>query len=68
MQGDALSWSMQQGYGNDGVGNSGNLSADYHGTYGEVTGGYSYDENMQRMNYGLNGGIMAHSDGITFCL
>jgi outer membrane usher protein len=65
MQGDALSWSMQQGYGNDGVGNSGNLSADYHGTYGEVTGGYSYDENMQRMNYGLNGGIMAHSDGIT---
>jgi outer membrane usher protein len=56
---------MQQGYGNDGVGNSGNLSADYHGTYGEVTGGYSYDENMQRMNYGLNGGIMAHSDGIT---
>ncbi len=65
MQGDALSWSLQQGYGNDGAGHSGNVSADYHGTYGEVIGGYSYDETRQRMNFGLNGGILAHADGIT---
>lgn len=65
LQENALSWSVQQGYGNDGTGHTGNLSADYHGTYGEVTGGYSADENMQRMNYGLNGGILVHANGVT---
>lgn len=62
---NALSWSVQQGYGNKGAGGTGNLSADYHGTYGEVTGGYSTDENMQRVNYGLNGGILVHANGVT---
>lgn len=61
-----LSWSAQQGYGSQGVGNSGNLSADYRGTYGEVNAGYAYDRNSQRVNYGLQGGIIAHQDGITF--
>ncbi|MGO0615798.1 fimbria/pilus outer membrane usher protein [Leclercia adecarboxylata] len=65
LQENALSWSVQQGYGNDGAGHTGNLSADYHGTYGEVTGGYSTDENMQRMNYGLNGGVLVHANGVT---
>ncbi len=65
LQENALSWSVQQGYGNDGAGRSGNLSADYHGTYGEVTGGYSTDENMQRINYGLNGGVLLHANGVT---
>lgn len=65
LQENALNWSVQQGYGNDGVGHSSNLSADYHGTYGEVTGGYSTDKNMQRMNYGLNGGILVHANGVT---
>lgn len=61
-----LSWSAQQGYGSQGVGNSGNLTADYKGTYGEVNAGYAYDSNSQRVNYGLQGGIIAHQDGITF--
>ncbi|HBE9180055.1 TPA: fimbrial biogenesis outer membrane usher protein [Serratia fonticola] len=61
-----LSWSAQQGYGSQGVGNSGNLNADYRGTYGEVNAGYAYDRNTQRLNYGLQGGIVAHQDGITF--
>jgi len=65
LQENALSWGVQQGYGNDGTGHSGNLSADYHGTYGEVTGGYSTDDNMQRVNYGLNGGVIVHADGVT---
>lgn len=65
LQENALSWSVQQGYGNDGAGHTGNLSADYRGTYGEVTGGYSTDENMQRMNYGLSGGVLVHADGVT---
>ncbi|URN97856.1 fimbrial biogenesis outer membrane usher protein [Leclercia adecarboxylata] len=65
LQENALSWGIQQGYGNDGVGHSSNFSADYHGTYGEILGGYSTDENMQRMNYGLNGGILVHANGVT---
>ncbi|HGM5490689.1 TPA: fimbria/pilus outer membrane usher protein [Serratia fonticola] len=60
-----LSWSAQEGYGSQGVGNSGNLNADYRGTYAEVTAGYAYDQNSQRLNYGLQGGIVAHQDGIT---
>jgi outer membrane usher protein len=60
-----LSWSAQEGYGSQGVGNSGNLNADYRGTYAEVTAGYAYDRNSQRLNYGLQGGIVAHEDGIT---
>ena len=61
-----LSWSAQEGYGSQGVGNSGNLNADYRGTYGEVSAGYAYDSNSQRLNYGLQGGIVAHANGVTF--
>jgi outer membrane usher protein len=61
-----LSWNAQQGYGSQGVGNSGSLNADYRGTYGEVTAGYAYDRNNQRLNYGLQGGIVAHENGVTF--
>ncbi|MBL5902946.1 fimbria/pilus outer membrane usher protein [Serratia fonticola] len=61
-----LSWSAQEGYGSQGVGNSANLNANYRGTYGEVNAGYAYDRNSQRLNYGLQGGIVAHQDGVTF--
>lgn len=61
-----LSWGVQQSYGNKGIGNGGNLTADYRGTYAEVAAGYAYDRNSQRLNYGLSGGIVAHQDGITF--
>lgn len=61
-----LSWGMQQGYGNQGEGNTGSLNADYRGTYAEVSGGYGYDKTSQRMNYGIQGGIIAHENGVTF--
>ncbi|WP_447877576.1 fimbria/pilus outer membrane usher protein [Serratia fonticola] len=60
-----LSWSVQQGYGSQGQGNSGSTNADWRSTYGEVNGGYSYDNNSQRLNYGLQGGIIAHENGVT---
>ncbi|HGM5490615.1 TPA: fimbria/pilus outer membrane usher protein [Serratia fonticola] len=60
-----LSWSAQEGYGSQGVGNSGNLNADYRGTYGEINGGYGYDQNSQRLNYGLQGGVVVHKNGVT---
>ncbi|MCS3601732.1 outer membrane usher protein [Buttiauxella sp. BIGb0471] len=65
LPGNALSWNVQQGYGTDDVGYTGNMNADYRGTYGEVSGGYSYDQHSQRVNYGISGGVLAHRDGIT---
>ena len=61
----ALSWNIQQGYGSDGVGYTGTLNGDYKGTYGEVTTGYGYDKHSERLSYGLQGGILAHADGVT---
>lgn len=60
-----LSWSAQQGYGSQGQGNSGSINANWRAPYGEINGGYSYDRNSQRINYGIQGGILAHEDGIT---
>ncbi|WP_424589368.1 fimbria/pilus outer membrane usher protein [Buttiauxella sp.] len=66
LEGNNLNWGVQQGYGSQGGGYTGNLSADYRGTYGEVNGGYAYDRNSERLNYGLQGGIVAHENGVTF--
>lgn len=65
LENHALNWNVQQGYGSDGVGYTGNMNGDYKGTYGEVTAGYSYDKNSDRLNYGLQGGILAHKEGST---
>ncbi|KUQ59305.1 fimbria/pilus outer membrane usher protein [Enterobacter bugandensis] len=65
LENNALSWNVQQGYGTDGVGYTGNMNGDYKGTYGEVTAGYAYDKSSDRLNYGLQGGILAHADGVT---
>jgi len=61
-----LSWSVQQGYGSQGQGNSGSVNADWRATYGEVTGGYGYDTFSRRLNYGVQGGVVAHGEGVTF--
>jgi outer membrane usher protein len=66
LEGNNLNWSAQQGYGSQGVGNSGNLSANYRGSNAQVNAGYAYDNNSQRLSYGLQGGVVAHENGITF--
>ncbi|MDR9891640.1 fimbrial biogenesis outer membrane usher protein [Pseudenterobacter timonensis] len=63
---NALSWNVQQGYGTHDVGYSGNMNANYKGTYGEATAGYAYDKHSDRVNYALQGGILGHADGVTF--
>ncbi|MFS7160241.1 fimbria/pilus outer membrane usher protein [Serratia proteamaculans] len=62
---NSLSWGLQQTYGTRGQGYGGNANLDYRGTYGEATAGYSYDKNTQRVNYGLNGSVVAHQNGVT---
>lgn len=66
LENNALNWNVQQGYGTDDVGYTGNANVDYKGTYGEVIAGYGYDKDSDRLNYGLQGGILAHADGVTF--
>jgi len=61
-----LSWNVQEGYGTQGNGNTGGVNANWRATYGEVTGGYARDNYTQRVNYGLQGGIVAHEYGVTF--
>ena len=60
-----LNWSVQEGYANRGQGNNGSVSADWRATFAEVTGGYSYDRQGKRVNYGLKGGVVAHQNGVT---
>ncbi|UZE26233.1 fimbrial biogenesis outer membrane usher protein [Pseudomonas sp. B21-056] len=61
-----LNYNVQQSYANQGVGGSGGASANYKGTYGEAMAGYNYDRNSQQVNYGLQGGVVAHPYGVTF--
>jgi outer membrane usher protein len=65
LEGNNLSWSVQQGYGTQGQGNSGSLNANWRATYGELTGGYGYDTYSRRLSYGLQGGMVAHGEGVT---
>ena len=30
-----------------------------------ITAGYGYDKHSERLSYGLQGGILAHADGVT---
>ncbi|BEM36244.1 outer membrane usher protein (plasmid) [Serratia marcescens] len=60
-----LSYSVQQGYGNHGVGNSGSAGLSYQGGYGNSNVGYNYSKGYRQVNYGLSGGVVGHANGIT---
>jgi len=62
---DNLNYNLSQGYGSEGQGNSGSAAIDYKGGKGELNLGYSYDKNQRRLNYGLEGGVIAHENGLT---
>lgn len=61
-----LSWNLMQSYNSNDDAVGGNMALTYDGTYGTVNGGYNYSQNSQRLNYGIKGGILAHSEGVTF--
>ncbi|WP_380183016.1 fimbria/pilus outer membrane usher protein [Kalamiella sp. sgz302252] len=61
-----LSYSVSQGYTSQGTGASGSATLNYRGGSGSVNLGYSYDRSQQQFNYGLNGGVLVHEDGVTF--
>ncbi|MEQ9892054.1 fimbrial biogenesis usher protein [Pectobacterium aroidearum] len=61
-----LNYNVSQGYGNRGIGNSGNAGLGYQGTYGNSNANYNYTRNTRQLNYGMSGGVVAHADGVTF--
>ncbi|CDH21867.1 putative outer membrane usher protein precursor [Xenorhabdus bovienii str. kraussei Quebec] len=62
---NVLGYSLQQRYGNNGQNASGNINLNYKARYGELSGGYNYNNSSQQINYGLRGGLVAHRHGIT---
>lgn len=64
LAGDNLSWGIQQGHSHT-SGYSTNLNSDYKATYGEMTAGYSQDNQQRQLNLGVQGSIIAHAHGIT---
>lgn len=59
-----LSYSVQEGYASNGVGNSGNANVGYQGGSGNVNVGYSYGKDYRQLNYSVRGGVIVHSEGV----
>lgn len=60
-----LSYNLQEGYTNRGVGSMGSASADYKASFGEYQVGYNYTRHTQQVNYSAMGGIVVHPHGVT---
>lgn len=60
-----LNWNVQEGYSDADHKTNGSVSAGYKGRYSQVSGGYAYDTNVNRLNYGVQGGLLIHSEGVT---
>ncbi len=61
-----LGYSVQQGYNNQDSGYVSNAGLNYQGTYATSNLGYSRNDGYNQAYYGVSGGVIAHSDGITF--
>ncbi|MEX9839687.1 fimbria/pilus outer membrane usher protein [Providencia rettgeri] len=60
-----LSYSVQESYGSKGQGNGGGASLSYRGGYGNMNFGYNYSKDSRQLNYGVEGGVLIHGDGVT---
>ena len=65
LEGDNLSWNVQQSQDSANNNTATSMNADYKGTYGEMHGGVSQDSHQQTVSAGVQGGIVAHADGVT---
>ncbi|MCU6154361.1 fimbrial biogenesis outer membrane usher protein [Enterobacter hormaechei] len=65
LTGHNLSYSVQQIYDNYKSDAGGSLSGTYRGAYGTVNTGYNYSRDYRQANFGIQGGVLAHENGIT---
>lgn len=63
-----LSWSVNQRYnpGKSTSRNNGDVFVGWTGTYGNISGSYSYDRDYQQRSINIDGGLIAHRNGLTF--
>lgn len=61
-----FSYSLQQSYDRDKKDAGGSLSGTYRGAYGTVNTGYNYSRDNSQVNFGIQGAVVAHENGITF--
>lgn len=61
-----FSYSLQQGYTSSGGETRSSVNGTYKGGYGAASAGYNYSRQNKQINFGLQGGIVAHENGITF--
>lgn len=62
---NALTYQLTESGDNQSQHNTSTLNVGYQGDNGYLGGGYSYGSDMQSINLSANGGIVAHSGGIT---
>lgn len=62
---DKFNYSVNQSLPNQDDSGSGNTSMSYKGSRGNSNLGYSYSDSSRRWNYGLEGGVVVHSGGVT---
>ena len=61
----SLSWQVTQGYTTETSQNSGNVNIAYQSALANLSAGYGYDDYSDRYSYGINGGAVLHSGGVT---
>ena len=61
-----LSYSVNSSLKNQNRGDSGTANIYYRGAYSTLSGGYSFQKDVQQWNYGMQGGIAIHPKGVTF--
>ncbi len=62
---NALNWQLSEGYDAEARATSGNLNVGYQSRYADLAAGFGYDEYSRRFSYGIRGGAVAHSKGLT---
>jgi len=60
-----LNYAISQSHNNQGEDNAGSASATYKGRAAQWSAGYSYTRASQQVNYGIQGGVLAHPYGVT---
>lgn len=65
MMDSAVSYSVSQGWGNQGQTAVSNANLGYQGSKGSVSTGYSYSSHSQSLNMNASGGMLVHGGGVT---
>ncbi|MFH7126297.1 fimbria/pilus outer membrane usher protein [Klebsiella pneumoniae] len=65
-RGQICSYSVQQGYGNQGTRQQQQRLLDYHGGFGNAQIGYRHDAASNQLTWGGAGSVVAHPHGVTF--